>query len=286
MSGRSTTRPTGGVSEDIDLTPSRKPQPFRCRDCRKHFSVKTGTVLHGSKLSLRQWAIAFYLCMTSLKGVSSMKLHRDLGITQKAAWHMAHRIREAWNDETEKFVGPVEVDETYIGGLERNKHESKKLRVGGGTIGKNAVLGMKDRETNWVVAEPVDSTDAPTIRSFIRDYTEPTAQVYSDDHRSYSNLGRPHETVKYSIAEYVREQAHTNGIESFWANMKCGYQGVYHKMSPKHLPRYLDEFAGRHNARPMDTAEQMSLMVTAREGKRFRYEDLIGPPETRQPMIL
>ena len=120
---------------------------------------------------------------------------------------MAHRIRETWNDETEKFAGPVEVDETYIGGLERNKHESKKLRVGGGTIGKEAVVGMKDRASGQIVAEHVDSTDAPTLRSFIQEHTEPTAQVYTDDHRSYTQLRRPHETVKHSMAEYVRDMA-------------------------------------------------------------------------------
>ena len=122
--------------------------PFHCADCRKYFSVKTDTLLQNSKLSLSTWAIAFYLYSTNLKGVSSMKLHRDLGITQKSAWHLAHRIREAWDVVADKFAGPVEVDETYIGGLEKNKHESKKLNAGRGTVGKVAVAGMKDRETN------------------------------------------------------------------------------------------------------------------------------------------
>ena len=123
-------------SFNVAVVASRKPQPFRCRDCRKHFSVKTGTVLHSSNISLDKWAIAFYLYMTNLKGVSSMKLHRDLGITQKSAWHMAHRIRETLAVTGNKFAGPVEVDETYIGGKERNKHADKKLNAGRGPVGK------------------------------------------------------------------------------------------------------------------------------------------------------
>ena len=120
---------------------NRKPQPWRCRDCRKHFSVKTGTVFHSSNIPLNKWAIAFYLYMTNLKGVSSMKLHRDLGIGQEAAWFMAHRIREALSVSNGKFSGPVEVDETYIGGKEANKHESKKLRAGRGARGENGCGG-------------------------------------------------------------------------------------------------------------------------------------------------
>ena len=132
---------------------SRKPQPYRCRACRKHFSVKTGTVLQSSKLPLSKWAIAFYLFSTNLKGVSSMKLHRDLGITQKSAWHIEHRIRESWNAAADKFAGPVEADETYIGGKEGNKHASKKLNAGRGAVGKTAVVGVKDRATNRVNAK-------------------------------------------------------------------------------------------------------------------------------------
>ena len=129
-------------SLSVRAVPSRKPQPFRCRDCRKHFSVKTKTVLHSSNIPLSKWAIAFYAYMTNLKGVSSMKLHRDLGITQKAAWHMSHRIRETLETVGGKFAGPVEVDETYIGGKEKNKHNSKKLKSGRGTVGKVAVIGI------------------------------------------------------------------------------------------------------------------------------------------------
>ena len=128
-------------SDDIMVRPNRKPMPFRCKACWKDFSVTWGTLLHRSKIPLNKWAIAFYLYSTNLKGVSSMKLHRDLGITQKSAWYMAHRIRESWNAAADKFAGPVEADETYIGGKEGNKHAGKKLHAGRGTVGKTAVGG-------------------------------------------------------------------------------------------------------------------------------------------------
>lgn len=137
--------------DDVQERKNRKPQPWRCKNCRKDFSVKTNTLMHGSKLSLGTWAIAYFLFSTNLKGVSSMKLHRDLGVTQKTAWHLAHRIRETLKDssgpESHLFVGPVQVDETYIGGKEGNKHTSRKLKSGRGTIGKTAVVGMKDELT-------------------------------------------------------------------------------------------------------------------------------------------
>lgn len=253
---------------------NRKPQPFRCRGCRKHFSVKTGTLLHSSKLPLSQWAIAFYLYNTSLKGVSSMKLHRDLGISQSAAWYMAHRIRGMWNAQADKFAGPVEVDETYIGGKESNKHESRKTKAGRGPVGKTPVVGMKDRDTGQVTAQPVEHTDKDTLQDFVTEHTDDGATVYTDDAAAYKGIPRPHKAVKHSVKEYVHGQAHTNGVESFWAGLKRGYVGTYHQMSAKHLHRYVTEFAGRHNGRPLDTREQMGRMVQGAHGKRMRYVDL------------
>ena len=262
-------------STNINDHANHPTMPFHCRDCRKFFSAKTGTVMHSSKLGYRKWALAIYIVTTDIKGTSSMKLHRAIGVTQKTAWHMAHRIRESYNERQDPFSGPVEVDETYIGGKEHNKHEDKKQNAGRGPVGKTPVVGMKDRDTGHVSATPVEHTDKPTLQSFVESGIEDGAKVYTDEHSAYQDLPN-HETVKHSVKEYVHGQAHTNGVESFWAMLKRGYVGTYHHMSVDHLHRYVNEFAGRHNDRPSDTRDQMRHIVEGMNGKRLKYDDLIA----------
>ncbi|MYH72206.1 MAG: IS1595 family transposase [Acidimicrobiia bacterium] len=267
-------------STNVQERPTRKPQPYRCRDCRKDFSVKLGTLMEGSKLGFQVWAIAIFLLATNLKSVSSMKLHRDLGITQKTAWYLAQRIRETWRDNGSPFAGPVEADEAYLGGKRKNMSAKKRkaMKGAGPTAGKAIVVGAKDRESNQVVARVVENTEGPTLKGFVAEHTAPGATVYTDESKSYSGLGGDfdHDTVNHSAGEYVRGMAHTNGIESFWAMLKRGYQGTFHHFSEKHCDRYVNEFAGRHNDRDADTLDIMGHMAKGLEGKRLQYRDLIA----------
>ena len=251
--------------------------PYRCSDCRGYFSVKTGTAMHKSHVPLRKWVFAIYLHLTSLKGVSSMKLHRDIGVSQPCAWFMLQRIRQAWgDDDIEAFAGPVEVDETYMGGKERNKHKGRKLKAGRGTVGKTAVVGAKDRKTNKIKAKVVENTDAKTLQKFVADTAAEGAKVITDDAAAYKGMPFDHASVRHSVGEYVDGMAHTNGIESFWSMLKRAHKGTYHKISAKHLQRYVDEFAGRHGVREQDTLDQMQSVVARMVGKRLGYRELVA----------
>ena len=246
--------------------------------------------MHGSKLSYRVWWLAIYQLTTNLKGVSSLKLHRDLGICQKSAWHLGHRIRRAWAvgaaGGQANFLGPVEVDETFVGGHQRRRHADKRrywrernergeadstTRYWGSMV---AVAGVKDRRTNRISAAVVPNVERLTLQEFVTSRTDASATVYTDDAMAYRRLPRKHEAVVHSAGEYVREQAHTQGIESFWAMLKRGYMGTYHYWSMKHLQRYVAEFAGRHNSRPVDTEVQMGRIVRAMHRRHLSWARL------------
>ena len=204
-------------STKVQTDAKHKTMPFRCKDykvCGKRFSVKTKTVMESSNLGYQVWAIATYLLTTSLKSVSSMKLHRDLDITQKTAWTLAHKIRKTYEQDETNFNGIVEVDETYVGGLEKNKHADKKLKAGRSTIGKAIVAGVKERESNQVTAQVVDNIKRETLHEFIEDNVEQGSTVCTDDLASYENMmNYEHRSVKHSVGEYVDENIHINGME-------------------------------------------------------------------------
>ena len=217
-------------STNVQSGAKHKTMPYRCREkeCAKRFSVRTKTPMESSKLGFQVWAVALYQVTTNLKGVSSMKLHRDLGITQRSAWFLAHRLRESWKGHAAKYPGPVEVDETYIGGKRKNMPKAKrKALTGRGAVGKAVVIGIKDSASNRVTARKVEATDAKTLQGFVADHVAPGATVYTDEASSYKGMPFHHESVNHSVGEYVRGQAHTNGIESFWAMLKRGYQGTF-----------------------------------------------------------
>ena len=263
---------------------SHKTMPYWCADCRSYFSVKTGTPLASSNVPLRKWAIAIYLCLTSLKSVSSMKLHRDLKVTQATAWFMLHRIREAWMPKGggKPMRGPIEVDETYVGGKRRNMSNAKRkalaeAEVGRGPVTMTAVVGVKDRHTNQVSARVVAATDKPTLQGFVAEHAGCGALVYTDEAAAYKGMRNvEHKAVNHSVAEYVRGMAHTNGIESFWSMLKRAHMGTFHKLSAKHLDRYVQEFAGKHNLRESGTLEQMAEVVSRFAGRRLGYRRLIA----------
>ena len=256
----------------------------RCRDCPKRpmFSLKTGTAMEGSKLGYRVWAMAIYLLTTNLKSVSSMKLHRGLDICQKSAWFLAHRLREGWTIKGgAKLDGPVEVDETYVGGKRKNMSNAQRRQLakegaGRGAVGKVAVVGAKDRATKQVKAKVVSETDKATLQGFVADAAKPGAKVYTDEAAAYEGMPFPHETVKHSVSEYVNGMAHTNGMESFWSMFKRGYHGTFHHVSEKHLDRYVSEFSGKHNVRESDTIDQMQRVARGLTGKRLSFRELIS----------
>ena len=259
----STLSPPTAAPIAAPTSPSRPAQPWKAR-----------------RFPLRKWVFAFYLETTSLKGISSMKLHRDIKVTQKTAWFMLHRIREVWAmDKAGGFSGPVEVDETYMGGKRKNMSNARRKELAGtgrGSVGKVAIVGAKDRSTKQVRAQVVEHTDKPTLQGFVVEHTAPDATVYTDDASAYEGLPFTHESVKHSVSEYVRGMVHTNGMESFWSMLKRAHMGTYHKLSPKHLDRYVQLFAGKQNFREMNTVDQMGAMVTGMMGKRLTYKALIA----------
>jgi ISXO2-like transposase domain len=244
------------------------------------FTIRTGTIFERSHVPLHKWLYAMYLLVTARKGISSLQLAKEIGVTQKSAWFMLHRLREACGGpKLTKLKGIVELDECFIGGKERNKHEHKKLKAGRGSVGKTAVLGMRERGTGRTFAATMPERSLQEATQRIHDNIELGTQLYTDEHLMFTGLDGlfyRHDAVNHSAGEYAAGPAHTNSIESVWAVLKRGYYGVYHSMSGKHLRRYLDEFTFRLNEGNVKrhSLERLDSMIEAVSGKRLTYAGL------------
>jgi len=265
----------------LGVCATRKPGFYRCGKCEFDFTIRTNTIFERSKVPLNKWLYAMYLLVTARKGISSMQLAKEIGVTQKTAWFILGRLREACggpDGPLDKLRGEVEIDECFVGGLEGNKHEADKLHAGRGSVGKTAVLGMRERGGR-TRAKVVDIRTIQAIQGEIHNSVEVGSQLYTDDHIVFTDLDGlffRHDTVNHAAGEYARGPVSTNSIESVWAVLKRGLHGVYHHASKKHLFRYVDEFTFRLNEGNVErhSLERLASFVDATAGKRLTYERL------------
>ena len=260
-----------------DRIGTRKGGYYRCNACKVDFTVRTGTLMERSHIPLHKWLYTMYLLVTCRKGISSLQLSKQIGITQKSAWFLLHRLREACDNDLQMLRGVVQIDETFVGGKKKNKPLSKRTKLGRRSADKQVVIGMRE-VGGRTRAQLIDSVSIKNITSVVTKHVEPGSMLYTDELPAYQSLPPlyQHQTVSHKELEYVRDEVTTNSIESLWAVMKRGLHGVYHHASKKHLGRYANEFTFRLNAGnvKLHTLLRLNALADACVGKRITYREL------------
>jgi transposase-like protein len=264
----------------VDVKPIPTRRTWECMDCKakRQFSVRVGTVLEDSKIPVGKWMMALWMIVNAKNGISSHELARALGVTQKTAWFLGHRIRLALQTGTfeTKMAGPCEVDETYIGGRARNMHAGRRKAKGRGSVGKAVVMGLLERHGE-VRLTVVPNTKRGTLQPEVRKHIEEGAEVYTDALASYTGLEAEyvHQVIDHAEC-YAKGHVHTNGLENFWSLLKRCIHGTYVAVEPFHLFRYLDEQSFRFNMRKLTDGERFLLGLNRIRGKHLTYNHLIG----------
>lgn len=268
-------KPRNGVSRQTRTGNETQRRLWKCRDCRKQFSILTGTVMHRTKIPVRKWLFVLFEMCTSKNGVAAREIERKYSLTPKAAWFMVHRIREAMATDpiTARLTGTVEMDETYVGGRRPRKGRTNK----GPFVDKTPVVTIVERETGEARSEVMPRVTGKNVRDMIERHVEPVAVLYTDQAGVYARVGprrvKRHQSVNHAIREYARGPVTTNTVEGFFSQLKRSLDGTHHHVSVEHLHRYVAEFDYRYSTRAMGDVQRLRALVSRSAGRRLTYRE-------------